>query len=101
MAAIYTNGILDLKGRDAHFKNGHPVNNPQWDFFKRKVDLLSSGYSVTITEQFVAETFNPVLCNWSMRTLHSSVDRLKIWCMENGFKMTDCPKDRTITIVKE
>lgn len=88
---INSDGIESLKGRNVYFdRSGSPIEDKRkWEFFKKIPDMLPleqvlhrKNY-IDITEDMVMDTFNPVIEILSGRTIHTSLDRFKIFCEEN------------------
>lgn len=76
-------GNTAVNDRLCHFKNGNPVNMPQWEFFKKIPHLLIKPYAVS--EDLINETWNPILDSMSGMVLNTSIDRFKVWCAERDF----------------
>lgn len=88
MAVTYTkDGLIDLTDRLCHFRNGTPVNMPQWDAMKQIPEIAKKSLMVhEVSVHVIEETFNPIINSITGHILHSPMDRFKIFCKENGLE---------------
>lgn len=80
-------GFEDLTNRLCNFRNGKPVNMPQWDAMKQIPEIAKKSFTIhEVSIHQIKETFNPIIDSFTGRILHSSLDRFKIFCKENGLE---------------